>query len=165
MMSGRISQRRRMRAIVLPSAATEHHVRNHVRSRALLRPRPAFRSPHLDASTHSRDGRGRVFHRAIAIAIGLVLTGSSLALAQSDPAPAGTASPPAREGNIYDHKDHQPTRAEVGDARRDAGIEPTPSDTTPSETTREVEDEVHKLLQQTDKLDKQFKPPEYAPPR
>jgi hypothetical protein len=121
-----------------------------------------------------------VFHRAIAIAIGLVLTGSSLALAQSDPAPAGTASPPAREGNIYDHKDHQPTRAEVGDARRDAGIEPTPSDTTPSdttpsdttpsdttpsETTREVEDEVHKLLQQTDKLDKQFKPPEYAPPR
>ena len=72
------------------------------------------------------------------------------ALAQSNPTPGGAAAPPAREGNIYDHKDHQPTEAEVRAAERAAGTE-SPS----SGTKRQVEDEVDELLQQTDRLDKQ----------
>jgi hypothetical protein len=84
------------------------------------------------------------------IAAALVLTASSLALAQSAPTSGGLAAPPAREGNIYDHKDHQPTEAEVRAAERAAGTA-SPS----SGTKQQVEDEVRELLQQTDRLDKQ----------
>jgi len=75
------------------------------------------------------------------------LAASSPALAQSDPTSGGGAAPPAREGNIYDHRDHQPTEADV---ERATGTE-SPS----SGANRQVEDEVKALLQQTDKLDKQ----------
>jgi hypothetical protein len=76
------------------------------------------------------------------IAIALVLAASSPAFAQSDPTPGAGAAP--REGNIYDHRDHQPTEADVtGTASPSSGAK------------RQVEDEVKALLQQTDKLDKQ----------
>ncbi len=84
------------------------------------------------------------------IAIALVLAVSSPALAQSGAASGGGAAPPAREGNIYDHKDHQPTEADVRAAEGAAGTE-SPS----SGAKRQVEDEVKALLQQTDRLDKQ----------
>jgi hypothetical protein len=77
------------------------------------------------------------------IAIALVLAASSPAFAQSDPTSGAGAAPP-REGNIYDHRDHQPTEADVtGTASPSSGAK------------RQVEDEVKALLQQTDKLDKQ----------
>jgi hypothetical protein len=84
------------------------------------------------------------------IAIAVVLTAASPALAQSDPPSGGGTAPPTREGNIYDHRDHQPTEAEVRAAER-AGGTASPS----SDTKRQVEDEVRQLLQQTDRLDKQ----------
>ena len=78
------------------------------------------------------------------IAIALVLAASSPALAQSDPTSGAGAAPPPREGNIYDHRDHQPTEVDVtGTASPSSGAK------------RQVEDEVKALLQQTDKLDKQ----------
>jgi hypothetical protein len=79
----------------------------------------------------------------------LVLTASLPALAQSDSTP-GAPAPPAREGNIYDHRDHQPTEGEVGAAERAAGTGSSSSD-----TRQQVEDDVRRLLQQTDRLDKQ----------
>jgi len=78
------------------------------------------------------------------IAIALVLAASSPALAQNYPTSGGVAAPPAREGNIYDHKDHQPTEADVAGT-----ASPSPG------AKRQVEDEVKALLQQTDRLDKQ----------
>lgn len=92
-----------------------------------------------------------MFRRAIAFSIGLVLAASSPALARNDPAPAGMATPPAREGNIYDHKDHQPNQAEVSGAEGAAAIERPSSD-----SKRKVEEEVNNLLQQTDRLDRQM---------
>src|SRR5258708_13353733 len=76
-------------------------------------------------------------------AIALVLAASSPALAQSVPPAGGGAAPPAREGNIYDHKDHQPTEADVAGT-----ASPSPG------AKGQVEDEVKALLQQTDRLDK-----------
>src|SRR5260221_14675925 len=81
------------------------------------------------------------------IAIALVLAASSPALAQSVPPAGGGAAPPAREGNIYDHKNHQPTEADV------AGT------TSPSPGAKgQVGDEVKALFQQTTKLDKPARP-------
>jgi hypothetical protein len=68
--------------------------------------------------------------------------------ARSHAAPGQTQGSqlPLREGNIYDHQEHQPTPAE----ERAAGVPPI------SATTKhEVEQEVKRLLQQTDRLDKQ----------
>jgi hypothetical protein len=57
---------------------------------------------------------------------------------------------PAREGNIYDHQDHQPTAAEVGASESVAGITaPSPA------STAAVEREVEDLLRQADTLDRQ----------
>jgi hypothetical protein len=56
---------------------------------------------------------------------------------------------PAREGNIYDHINHQPTRAQVEGAEAAAGgVRPS------SETDAEVENEVRALLKETDRQDK-----------
>jgi hypothetical protein len=80
----------------------------------------------------------------------LVLAASSLALAQNAPVPDARVTPPAREGNVYDHHDHQPTQAEVDSAETAVGgREPSSESETP------VENEVKALLKQTDKLDKQ----------
>ena len=55
---------------------------------------------------------------------------------------------PAREGNIYDHIDHQPTRAQVEGAEA-AGVHRRSS-----ETDAEVLNEVKALLKETDRQDK-----------
>lgn len=75
---------------------------------------------------------------------------AALLLIASAPLEAQTAAPPAlsrdvaaREGNIYDHRDHQPTAADVGAAP-------------PSRAGAEAADqEVQSLLRQTDVLDRQ----------
>ena len=79
---------------------------------------------------------------ASSIVLALALTASP-ALAQSNPYPGPTAPPPARVGNIYDHKHHQPTESDAGAAER-AGS-----------SKQQVEQEVQELLQQTDRLDRQ----------
>ena len=77
----------------------------------------------------------------LAIVAGLVLATPAPLLAQTNPAPAaGLISP--REGNIYDHKDHQPTEAEVN------GLNADPK------SSAEVEKEVQDLLKQVDELDR-----------
>src|SRR5260221_7233575 len=77
------------------------------------------------------------------IAIALVLAASSPALAQSVPPAGGGAAPPAREGNIYDHKDHQPTEADVAGT-----ASPSPG------AKRQVGDVGKAPVQQTGRLDK-----------
>lgn len=52
----------------------------------------------------------------LAAVAALVFAASSPALAQNAPAPGAGAVPPAREGNIYDYHDHQPTQAEIDSA-------------------------------------------------
>jgi hypothetical protein len=96
------------------------------------------------------NSRNRMFHRAVAIAIALVLAGSSLALAQSNLSPGGTALP-TREGNIWNHQDHQPTEAEVRAAEKAAGLTPIPGG-----TQQQVEEEVRQFLQQLDRADMQY---------
>jgi hypothetical protein len=60
---------------------------------------------------------------------------------------ATTPVAPAREGNIYGHIDHQPTRAQVEGAEAATGRRK-------SETDTEVLDEVKALLEETDQQDK-----------
>lgn len=86
----------------------------------------------------------------LAAVAALVLAASSPSVAQNALAPGAGAVPPAREGNIYDHRDHQPTQAEVGGAEAAAGIG-APS----SESQTQVEKEVKALLKRTDQLDQQ----------
>ena len=85
----------------------------------------------------------------LAIVAALLPAPSSLLFAQNATTPAARTSPPVREGNIYDHIDHQPTRAEVERAEAAAGGG-RPS----SATDREVENEVKALLKETDEQDK-----------
>ncbi len=77
----------------------------------------------------------------------LLLAAGSPALAQNAAVPGTT--PPAREGNIYDHRDHQPTQAQIDSAAAAAGVRAPPS-----ANPGPVEDEVKALLKQTDELDK-----------
>src|SRR5258708_32974694 len=78
------------------------------------------------------------------IAIALVLAASSPALAQNYPTSGGVAAPPAREGNIYDHKDHQPTEAAVAGT-----ASPSPG------AKRKAQDGGRALLRHTDRISKQ----------
>jgi len=101
----------------------------------------------------ARRGKGAL----LAAVAGLIVMAPSLVLAQINPAPVGgmesrgnTDNVATREGNTYDHRDHQPTQAEINAAQQAAGKLPPPS---PS--TAEVEKEVHDLLKQADTLDKQ----------
>ena len=80
---------------------------------------------------------------AFRISAAVVLAASATALAQSDDKAGRAAPPPARVGNIYDHKAHQPTEADVP---RTAGS---------GSSQQQVEKEVQDLLRQTDELDKQ----------
>jgi hypothetical protein len=82
---------------------------------------------------------------------GLVLAASSPILAQTSAAPAGGAISPAREGNVYGHKNHQPTQAEVSRAEVSAGIRPSSSG-----DAADIEKEVEELLKQVDELDRTF---------
>ena len=79
----------------------------------------------------------------------LLLAGSSPIQAQTYPASADGAMPPTREGNIYDHKDHQPTEAEVSRAQAAAGDRPQ------SVNASHVEKGAKDLLKRMDKLDTQ----------
>jgi hypothetical protein len=62
----------------------------------------------------------------------LLLSEPGFALAQQ-------STPPAREGDIYDFKDHQPTEAAP-----------------PADTSKQVDEEVKALLRQSDELDRTF---------
>jgi hypothetical protein len=89
---------------------------------------------------------------ASCIIAAVVLAASATALAQSDDNAGRAAPPPAREGNVYGHKAHQPTEADVPPAAR-AGS-----------SQQQVEQEVQDLLRQTDELDKQADERERAAP-
>jgi hypothetical protein len=82
----------------------------------------------------------------------LVLAAAAPALAQSDHTARPTAPPPARIGNIYDHKAHQPTESDAGAAPSAAG------------NKQQVEEEVQELLRQTDRLDRQSEQQEQLAP-
>ena len=71
----------------------------------------------------------------------LLLSAPGFALAQE-------STPPAREGNIYDFKDHQPTEAAP-----------------PTHTSKQVDDEVKALLRQSDELDRTFDDKDGTDPR
>lgn len=79
----------------------------------------------------------------------LLLAASSPIQAQINPASVDGAMPPTREGNIYDHKDHQPTEAEISRAQAAAGDRPQ------SVNAAHVEKGVQDLLKHMDKLDTQ----------
>jgi hypothetical protein len=87
---------------------------------------------------------------AIAAAAPLLLT--TPALAQNSDRDARSVAPidggrtPARRGNVYDHRQHQPTQAQ----EEALGIAPT----SPS-NRRRVEREVEEFLRETDRLDKE----------
>lgn len=114
-----------------------------------------IRSSERSISTRGPARRGKgVLMAAVAV---LIVMAPSLVLAQINAAPVGgvesggtAGSVATREGNTYDHRDHQPTEGEINAAREAAGKLPPPS---PS--TAEVEKEVHDLLKQADTLDKQ----------
>ena len=94
--------------------------------------------------------------RCLAISAGVLLAASSPALAQSPPAPqqAAPSDAPAvpREGDIYGHKEHQPTEAGVGEKEGPSGVD------SPSAANRqEVDKQVDQLLRQTDELDEAAK--------
>ncbi|MGO8914840.1 MAG: hypothetical protein ACLQJR_02910 [Stellaceae bacterium] len=85
----------------------------------------------------------------LAAVAALMLAAAAPALAQNAPAPGAGAAPPAREGNIYGHQDHQPTQADIDSAAAAAGVR------APLEDKAQTEAEVERLLKQTDKVDKQ----------
>lgn len=87
--------------------------------------------------------------RLAAVAV-LVLAAASPAFAQNAPAPDAGAMPPAREGNIWDHRDHQPTQAEIERAEAAAG-----GGAASQESQKQVEKEVRALEKRTDELDKE----------
>ena len=77
---------------------------------------------------------------AVAAFLGVASAGAQ------DAQPPGPSGAPQREGNIYDHKAHQPTQADV-----DAAGLPAATD----RSRQNVEQSVDDLLRQTDSLDKQ----------
>jgi hypothetical protein len=85
----------------------------------------------------------RSFSTLLAVVAALLPPLSSLVHAQNATTPAA----PAREGNIYDHIDHQPTRSQVENAEAATGRRA-------SETDAEVLNEVKALLEETDRQDK-----------
>jgi hypothetical protein len=86
----------------------------------------------------------------LTVVAALALAVSAPTLAQNAPAPRAGATPPPREGNVYDHRDHQPTQAEVNGGEAAVGARRSSS-----ESATQVNDEVKALLEQIDKLDKQ----------
>ena len=89
------------------------------------------------------------FSTSLSIVAVLLVAPLSLAFAQNAATPAARGSIPAREGNIYNHVDHQPTRAEVEGAEAAAG-----GGRRSSETDAEVLNEVKTLLKETDRQDR-----------
>ena len=87
--------------------------------------------------------------KAAMTALVVLLAAGTAALAEGDAISSGAAGPPPREGNVYDHKDHQPTAADVSARETAAGF------TARGPDKGQVEEEVKQLLDQTDALDKQ----------
>ena len=87
--------------------------------------------------------------RCLVMAAGLVLATLPPVAAQTGPVDRENASP-AQEGNVYDHRDHQPTESEVGRAEGKAGF-----DSSNPKTEQEVERGVGNLLRQTDEMDEE----------
>ena len=85
---------------------------------------------------------------AVVFVIALVSYGATFVLAQDLPVSPSYKVPPARNGGIYEFRNHQP-------------IEPAPS----SPTAKQVEDEVRALLRQADELDRTFEDREGKDPR
>ena len=77
----------------------------------------------------------------LAAVVALVFAASSPAFAQNTPAPGAGAMPPAREGNIYDYHDHQPTQAEIDSAEAAAGLR-APSSGSKTQIENEAEDSI-----------------------
>lgn len=89
------------------------------------------------------DRIGKARHRSgLTLAASLLLLTSASAFAQTA-APSSGPAISTREGNIFDHRDHQPTAAD--DAA--AGVAPGSGE--------DVEKEVQDLLRQTESLDRQ----------
>jgi hypothetical protein len=83
------------------------------------------------------------------MAAGLVLATVAPVAAQTGPVDDKDGSP-AREGNVYEHRDHQPTESEVGRAEGKSGVDyPNPT------SDQEVERGVENLLRQTDEMDEE----------
>jgi hypothetical protein len=83
----------------------------------------------------------------VATVAATLLAATSAIQAQTNQTPVDGAMPPLREGDIYDHKDHQPTEAEISRARAAAG------DRAQSTNPERVEKGVTDLLKQMDKLE------------
>jgi hypothetical protein len=91
--------------------------------------------------------------RAAAIAA-LVLAVSSPALAQNAQAPDTATMPPAREGNTYDHRDHQPTQAEIDNAEAADGSSIVPQENK-SQIEKEAEDAIEADKKSIEEYEKQ----------
>lgn len=83
----------------------------------------------------------------VVMAAGLVFATAASVAAQSRSVDVEDASP-TREGNVFDHHDHQPTESQVDRAEGSSGVDnPRPA------TEQQVEGGVEKLLRQTDEMD------------
>jgi hypothetical protein len=71
----------------------------------------------------------------------VVLAAPAAALAQS--AVLAQSSTRAREANVWDWRDHQPTQAEVSRKEREAGIAPAPSQ---KDSNSDAVDELYQQL-------------------
>jgi hypothetical protein len=87
------------------------------------------------------------------------LAGAANALAQAERPSAGTTTAPARVGNIYDYKAHQPNEADICGGKRGTSVNcPSASE------KQQVEEEVQRLLRQSG-ADVQAKQRELKTPR
>jgi hypothetical protein len=60
---------------------------------------------------------------------------------------------PHRVGNVYDHKSHQPTQAEVEAAQKAAGADPVPS------STARRDSDIENLRQEIERIEQAYPPP------
>jgi hypothetical protein len=60
---------------------------------------------------------------------------------------------PRRQGNVYDHKSHQPTQAEVEAAQKATGADPVPSSTVRRDS------DIENLRQEIERIEQAYPPP------
>jgi len=68
-------------------------------------------------------------------------------------APNADDGVPHREGNVYDHKRHQPTQAEVEAAAKATSADPVPS------TTARRDSDIENLRQEIERIEQAYPPP------
>jgi hypothetical protein len=68
-------------------------------------------------------------------------------------APNADEGIPHREGNVYDHKRHQPTQGEVEAAQKAAGADPVPS------STARRDSDIENLRQEIERIEQAYPPP------